>query len=146
MKDTRQLMADAKFYEAYSRYNTKLDRYETWSEATKRVMDMHRSYLGNRINSDLSILLDEVEQAYSDKLILGAQRALQFGGKQLINQQARMYNCSSSYCDRPDFFGEAFYLMLCGCGVGFSVQHHHIAKLPPIAKRNGQSKEFVVPD
>ena len=144
--DKRQLMADAKFYEAYSRFDESLNRYETWPEAVARVMNMHRSFLGPKLTPELSNLLAEVEDAYASKQILGAQRALQFGGQQLLKHQARMYNCSSSYCDRPDFFGEAFYLMLCGCGVGFSVQHHHVAKLPAISKRNGQSKEFIVPD
>ena len=43
-----------------------------------------------------------------------------------------MYNCTSSYADRPAFFGEVFYILLCGAGAGFSVQKHHIKKLPKI--------------
>lgn len=141
-------MADAKFYEAYSRFDDTLNRYETWNESVARVMDMHRGYIKTKssLTDELSELISEVQVAYENKSILGAQRALQFGGDQLIKHQARMYNCSASYCDRPDFFGESFYLMLCGCGVGFSVQHHHIAKLPNIAKRTKSSKEFIVPD
>lgn len=142
----RQLMADAKFYEAYSRFNPTLNRYETWSESTGRVMSMHRNFLSDVMSPELSTLLDEVEQSYAAKEVLGAQRALQFGGDQLIKHQARMYNCSSTYCDRPAVFGESFYLMLCGCGVGFSVQRHHVAKLPAIHKRENESIEFVVPD
>ena len=58
-----------------------------------------------------------------------------------------MYNCSVSAADRPRFFSEAMYMLLCGCGVGFSVQHHHIAKLPKIHKRFAKkSKVFTVPD
>ena len=48
----------------------------------------------------------------------------------------RMYNCTSSYADRPAFFGEFFYILLCGAGAGFSVQEHHVAKLPQISQRN----------
>lgn len=146
LQNTRQLMADAKFFEAYSRFDSRRKRYESWSESTHRVMDMHRKKLKDIMTPELDALLTEVEQAYSNKLILGAQRALQFGGDQLLKHQARMYNCSASYCDRPEFFGEAFYLMLCGCGVGFSVQKQHIAKLPEIAARKQNSKEFVIPD
>lgn len=150
MSDTnaRQLMADAKFFEAYSRFDSTLDRYETWEEATHRVMDMHRTYLGNLVTSrpQLNDYINQVESMYATKGILGAQRALQFGGSQLLKHQARMYNCSASYCDRPEFFGEAFYLMLCGCGVGFSVQRHHVAKLPSIQVRTKTSKEFIIPD
>lgn len=94
--NARQIMADAKFYEAYSRFNPVTNKYETWEEATKRVMNMHRGYLKDKLNvysDELWSMLDEVEVAYRDKLILGAQRALQFGGDQLIKHQARMYNC-----------------------------------------------------
>lgn len=145
-------MADAKFYEAYSRYIDTLERYETWDESVERVMDMHIGYITNNLKipeSSLEILrplLSDVQEDYVNKLILGAQRALQFGGEQLLTHQARLYNCAASYCDRPEFFGESFYLMLCGTGVGFSVQKHHIAKLPSIAKRTKAPKEFVVPD
>lgn len=141
-------MADAKFYEAYSRFNDSTNKYESWAESVSRVMNMHRGYLTSKgITSPiLSELMDEVEAAYADKLILGAQRALQFGGEQLLKHQARMYNCSASYCDRPEFFGEAFYLMLCGCGVGFSVQSHHIRKLPKLQKRTNGTTEFIIPD
>lgn len=144
--NARRLMADAKFYSDYSRYRDDLDRYESWPEAVERVMDMHRTKLYNCMSPELSSLLDEVQSAYTSKQVLGAQRALQFGGEQLLRHQARLYNCSASYCDRPEFFGEAFYLMLCGTGVGFSVQYHHIAKLPAIAKRTKAAKEFVIPD
>ena len=144
----RELMAEAKFYEAYSRWSESHNRFETWEEATSRVMDMHTKYLESKdiLTPQLSRLLDEVQESYKNKEILGAQRALQFGGEQLLKHQARMYNCSASYCDRPEFFGEAFYLMLCGCGVGFSVQKHHVAKLPTIKPREKQAKTFVVPD
>jgi hypothetical protein len=56
-------------------------------------------------------------------------------------------NCSVSHCDRPAFFSESMYLMLCGVGVGFSVQTQHIAKLPKIARRSTKkAKIFQVPD
>lgn len=142
------IMSDAKFYNDYARYRDEDNRYETWNEAVARVMNMHRSWLKSKdkLTPDLEVLLAEAELSYQAKMFLGAQRALQFGGEQLLKHQARMYNCAASYCDRPAFFGEAFYLMLCGTGVGFSVQHHHVAKLPQIVKRTKQAKEFVIPD
>lgn len=146
MTNARGLMADAKFYEAYSRYIDELGRYETWDEAVERVMNMHREYYVDKMTPELANLLAEVEVSYKAKEFLGAQRALQFGGEQLLSHQMRLYNCSASYCDRPEFFGEAFYVMLCGAGIGFSVQHHHINKLPKIKRRDKTSKVFVVPD
>jgi len=53
-------------------------------------------------------------------------------------------NCTVSYCDRPRFFQESMYLLLCGCGVGFSVQKHHIAKLPKIGKLTNPKKHKIV--
>ena len=144
--NAKELMSEAKFFEAYSRYNDDLGRYETWDEAVNRVMNMHREYYSEKMTDLLSELLSEAETSYRAKEFLGAQRALQFGGKQLLAHQARLYNCASSYADRPSFYGETFYLMLCGTGVGFSVQKHHNAKLPPIAKRTKAPKTFVVPD
>jgi ribonucleoside-diphosphate reductase alpha chain len=56
-------------------------------------------------------------------------------------------NCTSSYCNRMRFFQECFWLLLCGCGTGFSVQRHHIAKLPRFFKeRETKQKVFVIPD
>jgi ribonucleoside-triphosphate reductase len=80
------------------------------------------------------------------KMMLGAQRALQFGGPQLLRKNAKMYNCVSSYADRAAFFGEFMWLLLCGAGAGFSVQRHHVAKLPALRDRKKSVKRFVVPD
>jgi len=146
MTKTAQLMADAKFYESYARYNDDLQRYETWPEAVSRVMDMHRTRYASVMTPKLSQLLDYAQKAYTAKEILGAQRALQFGGDQLLRKNAKMYNCTATYCDRSAFFQEAFWLMLCGCGVGFSVQKQHISKLPSIVHRTKQAKTVIVDD
>jgi ribonucleoside-diphosphate reductase alpha chain len=80
------------------------------------------------------------------KMVLGSQRAMQFGGEPILRKHARIYNCTTSYCDRPRFFQEALWLLLCGCGVGFSVQTHHITKLPGIAKPGAANATYVIPD
>jgi len=139
-------MADTKFYEAYSRWSDDLGRYETWEESVSRVMNMHRKYYADKMSPKLSRLIDEAEAAYKLKYALGAQRALQFGGDQLLKHQMRMYNCTSSVADRPEFFGELFYILLCGSGAGFSVQKHHVEKMPEIQLRKGQVKQFVPED
>lgn len=144
--DTRALMGDAKFYEGYSRWSEEHGRYETWEESVSRVMDMHRTFYKDKMSDELSLLIDEAEALYKLKYVLGAQRALQFGGEQILKHQMRMYNCTSSYADRAAFFGELFYVLLCGAGAGFSVQHHHIAKLPKISQRKGQAKIHEVED
>ena len=144
--NTRQLLSQTKFYEGYSRWDDELNRYETWEEAVTRVMDMHREYYSEKMSPELEQLIDEAESLYKLQYALGAQRALQFGGEQLKKHQMRMYNCTSSYADRAAFFGELFYILLCGAGAGFSVQKHHIDKMPDITERKKQAKGFVVED
>ena len=132
--NARTLMANAKFYESYSRYIDEEGRYETWNDSVERVMNMHKIKYKSKLEEDhenqLQNLMNQAEQAYKNKLFLGAQRALQFGGDQLLRQNARLYNCSVTYCDRVDVFKESMYMLLCGSGVGFSVQTQHIKKLP----------------
>ncbi len=146
MINTSKLMADAKFYADYSRFDEGQNQYESWEQATKRVMRMHEVKYADVFTPELKQIFEEISVAYNSKSILGAQRALQFGGPQLLKKHAKMFNCVSSYIDRPSFFGEYMWLMLCGCGAGFSVQRHHIAKLPNIQERTKSAKKFVVDD
>ena len=143
--DTRKLLSEAKFYDGYSRFNDELERYETWDEAVDRVMSMHEGFYSSKMNK-ITEYIEEARDAYKQQYVLGAQRALQFGGEQILKHQMRMYNCTSSYADRPEFFGEVFYILLCGAGAGFSVQKHHVKKLPKIQARSKQPKTHVVDD
>jgi ribonucleoside-triphosphate reductase (thioredoxin) len=143
---TSKLMADTKFYSDYARFNEETGTFESWDEAVDRVMAMHRTKYADKMTPELDNVLHKIAGVYRRKGMLGAQRALQFGGPQLLRKHAKMYNCVSSYVDRPEFFGEYMWLMLCGCGAGFSVQKHHIAKLPEIRQRKKSVKRFVVPD
>jgi len=80
--------------------------------------------------------------------VLPSMRSLQFGGEAILKKHARIYNCAFTYIDRLDAFRESLYLLLCGCGVGFSVQRVHVDKLPPLAplRFNAPISTFVVPD
>lgn len=140
------MLSSSKFYTGYSRWLDAEERYETWEESVSRVMDMHREKYRDVMSPALDAAIKKAEDAYKKKLVLGAQRALQFGGEQLFKHEAKMYNCSVSYCDRPAFFQECMYLLLCGCGVGFSVQKHHISNIPLLNARGNESKVFVVED
>lgn len=143
----KAMLSDSKFYMGYSRFSDLLGRYETWVESVERVMNMHRKKYAHLMTPELEAEIAFAEEAYKNKIVLGSQRALQFGGDQIFQHESRLYNCSSSYVDRPRFFQEAMYLLLCGCGVGFSVQRHHVAKLPMMIKPNNlDSKVFVVED
>lgn len=147
-QDARQLMSDAKFYEGYSRFIPELNRYETWSEAVARVMNMHRKFFTQKgkMTDHLESLIQQAQESYERKEFLGAQRALQFGGDQLLKHHGKLYNCIGTPIDRFAAFGEIMYWGLCGCGVGYSVQLHHIAKLPRVVPRPKQAKIHVIQD
>lgn len=143
--DTRAFLSETKFYDGYSRFKDDTNSYESWDEAVDRVLSMHEENYSEHADK-LEKYIEEARTAYKEQRVLGAQRALQFGGEQLKKHQMRMYNCTSSYADRPAFFGEFFYILLCGAGAGFSVQEHHVAKLPKITQRTKQAKGYVVED
>jgi len=143
--DTRSFLSQTKFYDSYSRFKDESNTYETWDEAVDRVLSMHEKNYSEH-SDKLSTYFEEARTAYKEQRVLGAQRALQFGGEQLMKHQMRMYNCTSSYADRPTFFGEYFYILLCGAGAGFSVQEHHVAKLPKVQPRTKQAKGYIVED
>jgi len=118
------------FVSKYARWIESENRRETWKEAVDRVKNMmHTQYSEDNI-------AEEIDWAYDlmfKKRVLGSQRALQFGGDPILKRHAKIYNCTSSYCDRLRFFQECFWLLLCGSGTGFSVQKHHVAKLPTLS-------------
>lgn len=132
-KDTqREALASFNFSQSYARYNTENKRRETWEEAVERVMNMHGVHLAQLGASAPEGALESIERAYKAKRILGSQRSLQFGGEAVLAKHPRAYNCSSCYVDTPKRFGETLYLLLCGAGVGYSVQSHHVGQLPPV--------------
>ena len=130
--DSRPTVGEYIFLSKYSQ--TFGGKKETWNQAVNRVMDMHVKQYRNRVKpQDMPEFLSLFEKAYKlyhDQRILGAQRALQYGGELMTEKVARFYNCTMSHCNRVEFFEEAMYLLLCGCGVGYSVQKKHTEQLP----------------
>jgi ribonucleoside-diphosphate reductase alpha chain len=146
----KQLLSEFKFFSGnYAKFLKDKQRYETWEEAVERVMNMHKIKFKNRLN-ELTPYLDEVQDAYNKKLLLGSQRALQFGfadEKQgILKHNSKMYNCLSSYADRPAFFQEAMYWLLSGCGIGFRVFPTDVEKYQNLAYRDLGVKTFVIAD
>lgn len=145
-----QALSDYTFAAKYAKYLPELARRETWDEAVTRVWDMHRTFYKDklRLSSALQSAFTEAEQAHRDRRVLGSMRTLQYGGEPILRRNAKAYNCAFTYGDRPRFFSETFWLLLCGCGVGFSVQSQHVAKLPHInrIRRINGSCSLVVED
>ena len=129
------------FVSKYARWLPEKSRRETWKESVDRVMNMMYGQYPE-LNGDIAWAYSMMHK----KRVLGSQRALQFGGKPIFKHNARMYNCIASYIDRLRFFQECMYLLLCGCGAGFSVQQHHIDKLPNLVKEKSGTKKFTIPD
>ena len=137
-------LSDYTFVAKYARWIPEKKRRETWDEAVSRVKQMMLDKY-----FDKPEIHEDIEWAYEmmrKKRVLGSQRALQFGGKPIFKHNARIYNCITSFCDRLRFFQECMYLLLCGCGTGFSVQKHHVEKLPPLIRNKNGTKKFVIPD
>ena len=136
-------LMDYTFVSKYARWSEEKKRRETWKECSDRVRGMMLTkYADLDIEEDINWAYDMMYK----KRCLGSQRALQFGGNPIFKHNARMYNCVTSYCDRIAFFQECMYLLLCGCGAGFSVQTHHVAKLPTLIKEKSGTKKFTIPD
>ena len=123
------------FQSKYSRFIPSLNRKETFEEAVDRIDAMHTEHLINDYpnafkNSEFANDYIECIEAYKQKKILGSQRGLQFGGMPILKNNCKLYNCSFTYVDRLEVFKQIEWVLLCGCGVGISVEKQHVDKLP----------------
>ena len=149
-KDSRPVVGEYVFLSKYSQ--THDGKKETWQQAVDRVMDMHLKRYSGMVKpeheAEFSKMFAHAYSLYSEQRVLGAQRALQYGGELMLEKHARFYNCSSTYVDRVRVFEEIMYLLLCGAGTGYSVQHVHTDRLPvPKGFDNSkQAEKFVIPD
>ena len=136
------ILSDITVHMKYAKYNPELKRRETWEELVDRNMAMHiKKY------PELEV---EIRKAYSyvfTKQILPSMRSLQFAGKPIEISPNRLYNCSYLPVDSLDAFNEIMFLLLSGCGVGYSVQQHHIKRLPFIMQPfKFRTRRFVIGD
>lgn len=149
--NSRKEIGDYIFVSKYAR--TVHGKKETWDQSIDRVMEMHWRHLADDMTisdsslDDLSKEMNFAEKLYRNQVILGAQRALQYGGETLLKHVARNYNCAGSYANRISFFQELMYLLLCGSGTGYSVQKVHVNQLPKM-KGVDMSKQttYVIDD
>ena len=136
------ILSDITVHMKYAKYIPELQRRETWEELVDRNKAMHiRKYpsLENDINTYYKYVYE--------KKVLPSMRSLQFGGKPIEISPNRLYNCAYLPIDHIDGFSEVMFLLLSGCGVGYSVQLHSIKKLPEIIKpHNVRKRRFVIGD
>ena len=123
----QEILSDITVYMKYSKYVPNMNRRETWTELVDRNKNMHLEKFPK--------LRDEIEEAYKlvyDKKVLPSMRSLQFAGRPIELNNSRIFNCSFLPIDDMRAFSEIMFLLLSGCGVGYSVQNHSIDKLPEI--------------
>jgi len=138
----KEILSDITVHMKYAKYLPKKERRETWKELVNRNKKMHiKSY------PELKDEINEVYKLVLDKKILPSMRSMQFGGKPIEINPSRIYNCAYAPVDDWRVFSEVMFLLLGGTGVGFSVQQHHVEKLPEIRRPNSKrSRRFLIGD
>jgi len=142
MELSNRILSDITVYMKYAKFLPEKNRRESWEELVTRNKEMHQKKYPN--------IKDEIEEVYKlvyDKKILPSMRSLQFGGKPIEISPNRVYNCAYLPIDHVDAFSETMFLLLGGTGVGYSVQKHHVEKLPEIRKPNPDRKRrYLISD
>lgn len=144
MNKGKELLKNLKFYEGYSKYNTLLERKETWAESVDDVMSMH--YKKFRGNKALLPYLKEATESYKNYQVLASQRNLQFRGKEIEKHNEKIFNCASTFIDRVGVFKQIMEVLLCGCGMGYSVESRFVNKLPAIKSRKDDVVTHFIED
>jgi len=116
----------------YARYLPDLKRRERWDETVTRFIDFFEGRFGN--NPDYTRTFKILKEAITDKKVLPSMRAVMTAGRALERDHVAGYNCAYIAADNIRVFDESLYIMLCGTGLGFSVERQHIAKLPEVAE------------
>jgi len=135
-----KLLSEITSFLKYAKYLPDKQRRETWDELVDRNENMHIKKFPQ--------LENEIRWAYGyvrRKEILPSMRSMQFAGRPIELNNARIYNCCFLPIDHPDAFSEVMFLLLSGTGVGYSVQRHHVEKLPDIHKPT-KTRRYLVGD
>ena len=143
MQIASEILSDITVHMKYAKYVPKKERRENWVELCTRNMNMHIKKYPE--------LKKEIKKLYNNyvipKKVLPSMRSMQFAGKPIEVAPNRVYNCAYMPIDHADAFSECMFLLLGGTGVGFSVQQHHVEKLPEIRKPNTKrTRRFLISD
>lgn len=138
MTTSNKILSEITIFNKYAKYNPDLKRRETWDEICNRYELMMISKYPN-LQSEITNSMEFVRS----KRVLPSMRAMQFAGTPIFKNESRIYNCAYLPVDDYRAFNESMFLLLGGTGVGFSVQKHHIDKLPPISKPTKEKKYMI---
>ena len=125
----------------YARWLEKEQRRETWAETVERYME----------NVVIPVLgkdsfVNQIEQAILNLEVMPSMRAMMTAGKALDRDNTSGYNCSYLPVDDPKSFDEAMFILLCGTGVGFSVERQYVQKLPDVPELYESDTKIIVKD
>ena len=142
MDISQKILSDITHHMKYARYMKNELRRESYAETVIRNMNMHIAKFPS--------LEQEIYNAYQfvlDRKVLPSMRSMQFGGRPIEVNPVRIFNCAFLAIDDIRAFNEAMFLLLGGTGVGYSVQKHHVEKLPEIRKPNPKrTRRFLIGD
>ena len=133
------IISDIIVHSKYAKFLPELHRRETWEELCERNRKMHHRKFPD--------LIHEIDLVYDNfvlpKKVLPSMRTLQFSGKAIERGPQRSYNCAYLAMNDWRSFSEVMFLLLSGCGVGYSVQSNHIEHLPEIKKSNKRRRYLI---
>jgi ribonucleoside-diphosphate reductase alpha chain len=142
MDVSQKILSDITHHMKYARFLKDEFRREVYEDTVRRNMNMHIAKFPE--------LAQEIQDAYSyvfDRKVLPSMRSMQFGGRPIEVNPVRIFNCAFLAVDDIRAFNEIMFLLLGGTGVGYSVQKHHVEKLPEIRKPNPKrTRRFLVGD
>lgn len=129
----------------YARYLEDEDRRENWGETVDRYFEFMQSHLLS--NHDYLIpqeTLESLTKAVKAKEVLPSMRAIMTAGDALERDNTAGYNCAYLAVDDPKAFDEGMFILLCGTGVGFSVERQYVNKLPEVPERIYKSQSYIM--
>ena len=124
----------------YARYLPEEKRRETWEETVARYCDFFQDKFGEGILTNLP----ELEQAIINMEVMPSMRCMMTAGEALERDHVAGYNCSYVAVDNQRVFDETMYVLMCGTGVGFSVERQYVQKLPEIAEEFNETDTTIV--
>jgi ribonucleoside-triphosphate reductase len=120
----------------YARYLEEKQRRENWGETVRRFT----GFFEERLNHDLT----DLGRNILDLDIMPSMRCLMTAGKALERDACAGYNCSYLPIDSPRAFDEIMYVLMCGTGVGFSVERQYINQLPEVAEEFHDTDTVII--
>ncbi|MBI1975201.1 MAG: ribonucleoside-triphosphate reductase [Parcubacteria group bacterium] len=140
----RSALSEFIYYRTYSRWNEAEGRRETWVETVSRYIDYMRENLGDRLSHEE---YEEVKHAILNQQVMPSMRLMWAAGKAARATHASAYNCSYIAPTRLEDFAEMMYLLMCGTGVGFSVESQAVQQLPIVKRQTGKMlPTYVIED